>query len=174
MDIHFALPDLASLDQLKTEVLCLPIFEDERPLRGTPGLVDWRLCGRVSELLVRGRMTGTSGEAVLMSARPRLMAERLMWVGAGASQDFAESGFRLLIRDMMERLLGMRLRSASLVLPGRARELFAPAQAIEWFLEASQPFMEHLDELTLLDSEDAQRVMSPLVERARRRALAEG
>jgi hypothetical protein len=174
MDIHFALPDLASLDQLKTEVLCLPVFEDERPLRGTPGLVDWRLCGRVSELLVRGTMTGAPGEAVLMSARPRLMAERLMWVGGGSSQGFAEPRFRELIGDMMQRLLGMRLRSASLVLPGRARDQIAPAQAIEWFLDASQPFAEHLDELTLLDSEEARRVMAPLVERARRRALAEG
>ena len=34
MEFRFAPLSLPSLDGLKTEVLCLPVFGDERPLRG--------------------------------------------------------------------------------------------------------------------------------------------
>jgi hypothetical protein len=173
MDVHFAPPDLASLDQLKTETLCLPLFSDERPLRGAPGLIDWRLCGRVSELLVSGKMRGELGEAVLMPARPRLTPERLLWLGAGVRAELDEARFRAFMRDLLERLMRLKVRTAALVLPGRVLGSITPEWAMEWFLEESAPFAERLDELTLLDSHEAQRAMQPLVDRARRRALAD-
>ena len=40
------------------------IPEDERPLRGDAGLVDWRLCGLISKHLRSGYVTGQLGEAV--------------------------------------------------------------------------------------------------------------
>jgi len=173
MDVHFALHDLPSLDQLKTEALCLPFFADERPLRGAPGLIDWRLCGRISELLVLGRMRGELGEAVLMPARPRLMAERLLWLGAGAQGEMGEVSFRRFVRGLFQRLDGLRVRTAALVLPGRAVPKLDPARALEWFLDESEPYAQHLDEITVLDTRDAQRAMQPLIDRARRRALTE-
>ena len=60
MHIHFALPELAQLDELRCEALALPFFSDERPLRGALGLVDWRLCGMVSSLIIEG-MAQTGG-----------------------------------------------------------------------------------------------------------------
>jgi hypothetical protein len=173
MDVHFSPHDLASLDQLKTEALCLPFFADERPLRGAPGLIDWRLCGRISEHLVSGRMRGELGEAVLMPARPRLMAERLVWLGAGRRDALDINVFRAFVRDLMQRLVAMRVRTAALVLPGRAVGSVDPARAMEWFLDESLAYAHLLDEITVLDSHDAQRAMQPLVDRARRRALAD-
>ena len=173
MDVRFAIPDLASVSELKTEALCLPFFRDERPLRGPAGLVDFRLCGRVSKLIAAGRMGGELDEAVLMPARPRLFAERLLWLGAGAHAELTEARFRALVRVALSRLAELRVRSAALSLPGRVRGRFAPAEAIDWFLEEASPFGERLDELTLLEPEDAQRLMQPRVERARRRALSE-
>jgi hypothetical protein len=173
MDVRFALPDLGSLSELKTEALCLPFYRDERPMRGAPGLVDFRLCGRVSKLIASGRMHGDLGEAVLMPARPRLFAERLIWLGAGLHAELSEERFRAYLRDVLARLSGLRVRVAALCLPGRVRGRFSPAAAIDWFLEETQPFADQLDELTLLDSDEAQRLMQPRVDRARRRALAE-
>lgn len=173
MDVHFALPDLASLSELKAEALCLPFFCDERPMRGAAGLVDFRLCGRVSKLIASGRMRGELGEAVLMPARPRLFAERLLWLGAGVHGELDEARFRGLVADALRRMVDLRVRAAALCLPGRTRGALLPADAIDWFLEEAQGFAEQIDELTLLDGEDAQRIMQPRVERARRRALAE-
>jgi len=173
VDVHFALSDLASLDQLKTEALCLPFFRDERPLRGAPGLVDFRLCGRISEQLVRDRMRGDFGEAVLMPARPRLMAERLLWIGAGVRSELDETRFRTWIADVMARLVALKVRTGALVLPGRVLDRVDAAQAMEWFLEASAALADHVDELTILDTAEGHRLMQPVVERARRRALAD-
>ena len=173
MDVHFAPPDLGSLSELKTEALCLPFYRDERPMRGAAGLVDFRLCGRVSRLIASGRMHGDFGEAVLMPARPRLFAERLIWLGAGMHAELDEARFRSFVTDILTRLSDLRVRAAALCLPGRVRGHFTPADAIDWFLEEAQSFAECVDELTLLDTEEAQRVMQPRVDRARRRALAE-
>ncbi len=173
MDVHFALADLTSLDQLKTEALCLPFFRDERPLRGAPGLVDFRLCGRISEQLVKDRMRGDIGEVVLMPARPRLMAERLLWVGSGLRSELDEAGLRAWVGDVMTRLVALRVRTAALVLPGRVLDRVDAGLAMEWFLEASAPLADHVDELTILDTLEGHRRMRPVVERARRRALAD-
>jgi hypothetical protein len=164
---------MTSLCDLKTEALCLPFFRDERPMRGPAGLVDFRLCARVSKLIAAGRMHGDLGEAVLMPARPRLCAERLLFLGGGLHAELSEPRFRQLVRDVFERLSALRVRAAALALPGRARGRFAPVEAIDWFLEEARSFTERLDELTLLDSDEARRLMQPRVERARRRAQVE-
>ncbi len=173
MDVHFAPPDLASLSELKTEALCLPFFLDERPMRGPSGLVDFRLCGRVSRLIANGRMQGEVGEAVLMPVRPRMFAERLIWLGGGRFADLDEVRFRSLVHSALTRLSDLRIRAAALSLPGRVRGRFSPADAIDWFLEEASDFGPNLDELTLLEPEDAQRAMQPRVERARRRSLTD-
>ena len=51
-----------SLDQLQTELMVLPFFSDERPLRGATGLIDWRLCGTLSRKLMAGYLDGRFGE----------------------------------------------------------------------------------------------------------------
>jgi hypothetical protein len=108
-----------------------------------------------------------------MPARPRLCAERLLWLGAGLSAELCEARFRQLVHDVLTRLSALRVRAAALSLPGRVRGHIGPVDAIDWFLEEVRPFAERLDELTLLDTEEAKRLMQPRVERARRRALVE-
>src|SRR5260221_14536712 len=73
MGVSFLKPELAKWDALAEareppELLVAPFFADERPLRGTGGLVDWRLCGRLSRLLAARRVTGALGETPLLPA----------------------------------------------------------------------------------------------------------
>jgi Cytosol aminopeptidase family, N-terminal domain len=173
MDLRFCPTDMGSLSELKTEALCLPFYRDERPLRGPAGLVDFRLCGKVSKLIAGGRMAGDLGEAVLMPARPRLSAERLVWIGAGLASELGEPRFRELVKDVLVRLSNLRVRAAALSLPGRVRGQIEAVAAIDWFLEEARGFSERLDELTLLEPADAARLMQPRVDRARRRPLSE-
>lgn len=175
MDFRFAACELASLDALKSEVLCLFTFSDERPLRGVAGLVDWRLCGRISDLLERGLMRGAEGEALLMPPpERRLTTERLLWLGAGARGEVDEARFRSLMGALFERLLGLRVRSAAVALPHASLGL-APDRAIDALLEASLAASAEaqLDELVVVDTAEAQRAMEPRIERARRRALVD-
>lgn len=171
MELRFVAPDLRAIDGLRCEAIALPFFQDERPLRGAAGLVDWRLCGRLSKLLVRGRVRGTRGERVLVPARPRLACDKLFLFGLGPRAQFDETTFVAAIADVLDTLEGVRARTTVLALPGRSLDLVAPARAIELFLAAARDRTEH-DEVTLIEAPEAQRGMTPVLERARRKARA--
>ena len=171
MDVHFVPPDLRRLDALRSEALSIPFFEDERPLAGTLGLVDWRLSGFVSRLILRGRISGRPGETVLVPARPRLSFEKLFLLGLGPRAHFDENVLREGIARMLETLTEARVRASVLVLPGRVLGLIGPVRAMEIFLEVAATQTEH-DDVTLVEEADAQRAMEPVVERERRRARA--
>ncbi|MDB4987357.1 MAG: cytosol aminopeptidase [Myxococcaceae bacterium] len=174
MEFRFAPMTLLSLDDLKTEVLCLPVFSDERPLRGAAGLVDWRLCGRLSDLLVRGDLTGSFGQALLMPPpERRLAAERLLLLGAGVRAELDEARFRVLTKALVERVLALRVRTAAIALPHASLPWLDPVRAIDLLLEQTLSHSERLDELVLVDTHEAQRQMEPRIDRARRRAQAD-
>jgi len=174
MEFRFAPLTLPSLDELKTEVLCLLVFSDERPLRGAAGLVDWRLCGRLSELLVREQLSGVFDDALLMPPpEQRLRAERILCLGAGSRAELDEARFRGLLRALLSRLMALRVRTAALALPHGSLTWLEPAQAIDLLVDEALTHSEHIDELVLIETDESQRVMEPRIERARRRALAD-
>lgn len=171
MEVHFVQPDLRRLDLLKSEALCVPMFSDERPARGALGLLDWRLCGRVSRLIQRGQLTGVRGETVLVPARPRLTFEKLFIYGLGARADFDLDLYDATVERMLATLTKVRVRASVLVLPGRVQELVPAGEAMDRFLRIASRHSEH-DDVTLVEDLDAQKAMEPVVEAARRRSRA--
>lgn len=63
-------------------VLVATIHEDERPLQGLAGLLDWRLRGAISQFVRRGVVTGKTGEVVYLpwQLAGRAESERLRHV----------------------------------------------------------------------------------------------
>jgi hypothetical protein len=171
VDVRFVPLDLARVDALRYEAVALPFFEDERPLRGAAGLCDWRLCGRLSRLLLGGRVTGSLGEVTLVPARPRLPFDKLLLFGSGARGAFDAAAFAAVAARIYDVVEGLRLRNLVLSLPGRNHDRVSPGEAIRWFLEASAG-QSRLEELIVLDDVEAHRVMQPLVDAERRRARA--
>ncbi len=172
MDVRFVPPDLRRLDQLKSEALALPFFEDVRPLRGALGLVDWRLCGQVSRVLVRGHASGALGEAVLLPSKRRFPFEKLFLFGAGRADALDERRFVEVVGRMLGALDRARVRSSVIALPGRAVDRIDPARAMQLFLARAAAHPEQ-DVTTLIEDGEAQRAMQPVLERERRRAQAE-
>ena len=168
MEVRFVPLDLARLDLLRMEVLALPFFEDERPLKGTAGLCDWRLCGALSKLLVGGRVTGAVEEVTLVPGRPRLPFEKLILFGQGPSEDFDLGASERVTARLLATLTGLRLRSVALSLPGRGNGRVPPGEAMRWFLQ-SLAESDELDEVVIVDDIEAQRAMVPVLESARRR-----
>lgn len=77
---------LEALDSLQeVDSLCLFIAEDERPLRGAAGFLDWRLCGGLSRVLRQRFFTGTAGEQLLFPIDGRVPAQRVFVLGLGKS-----------------------------------------------------------------------------------------
>ncbi len=88
MKIRFAPPTLDALDRERGGTLVICAFAEERPLRGLAGRIDWRLCGRLSELLADGHVDGTFGAALLCPTNGRLPFDRLLFVTLGAETSY--------------------------------------------------------------------------------------
>jgi hypothetical protein len=171
VDVRFVPSELSRIEALRYEAVALPFFEDERPLRGVAGLCDWRLCGRLSQLLDGGRVRGTLGEVTLLPTRPRLPFDKMLLVGCGTVDAFDEFRFGAVMTRMYEVAEGLRLRNLVLSLPGRSKARVSPGDAIRWFLDGTAQTTA-LDEVVVLDEPEAQKVMTPVVDAERRRARA--
>jgi hypothetical protein len=105
-----------SIVDAPVETLAVPIPEDERPLRGNAGFVDWRLGGELSRQLQSGFASGQTGEALLLPSQRPFAAARILLFGLGP----AESTGRVLQRAFAvgaAKLLGLRTPLALLALP---------------------------------------------------------
>jgi len=107
-----------SVVEAPADTILVLVPEDERPLRGDAGLIDWRLCGLISEHLRSGYVTGQLGEAVLLPGDIPLSPSRILLVGAGAGT--ARGGRPVLraMRSAAAKLLMMRSPVALLACPG--------------------------------------------------------
>ena len=110
----------APLERAAADLVVAPLFEDERPLRGAAGRVDWRLCGQLSSLVAEGRLAGAPGEAALLVAFAGLRASRLLVVGAGPQAGTGEGALAELIRVAVERVARLGLASMAFPLWGDA------------------------------------------------------
>ena len=135
--------DLARWDEAGRDCLVLPVFRDDRPLRGAAGLADWRLCGRLSRLLRDQRASADAGETIMLPPGRRLRFKRILWFGLGDAKAYDEPRFR---KDLAW-ILGVVKQAAvadwALQMPGRASGLIGARRAIEIVLEdqelAGQP-----------------------------------
>ncbi len=150
-------------------MLVSSILEDERPPHGVAGLVDWRLCGRLSRLMRSGFVTGQLGEVVLLPGKPQLPFDKLLFFGAGTRADFGERVYRTVLLKILTTLEGMRARTAVVELPGRHFNGIAPDQASALLLELALDRPAH-DLWTLVESAEAQRSISQQIVQERRRA----
>lgn len=167
MELRFVPPDLRRLDLLVSDVLAIPLAADERPPRGTAGLIDYRLAGRVSEAIETGALRGEVGEKVFLSGRPKLPFDRIFLYGQGDLDRFNPHIYAGLIDQILETLDNLGVRRAVVELPGRARDRIEPEAATEILLEraATHPLF---DSWTLIESPAAQRTMTSLLRRDRR------
>jgi Cytosol aminopeptidase family, N-terminal domain len=161
--IHFLSTDLGKWDGAAADALVLTFFSDERPLRGAAGLVDWRLCGRLSRLIKAGRLDGGPDEVTLVPpAGARLPFPRIFVFGLGSSEGFDERRFKSAVARVREVLHKAGIRRYAMQPPGRALGLVAPRRAFELFREDQSDE----DEVTLIETPSGQKEMSEAVRRA--------
>jgi Cytosol aminopeptidase family, N-terminal domain len=110
---------LEALDALEgIESLCLFVGEDERPLRGTSGYVDWRLCGRISRVLQEGFFTGAQNDALLLPAHGRFPLMRIFVIGMGRSRSLTPDALGRALGKAAETLQKAQVHSVALEVPG--------------------------------------------------------
>lgn len=135
MKIQLLRPDLHQIDRIEADTLALTVFEEDRPPKGLAGLVDWRLCGRLSELIVRGKVTGAFRESVLLPAYERLPVERICVFGLGKRADFSPTRAREVAWFVAESLRKLKATSFVMSLPGSPKAQIAARARMDMVLE---------------------------------------
>lgn len=167
MRLSILAADLGKWDEADREALLLPIFADERPLRGAAGLCDWRLCGRLSRLIKASRVAGAAGETLMMPPGRRLRWRRLVLFGLGASKDYGEDRFRRDVRWIRKVAADAGLADYALEPPGRATGLIGARRALELWLDESAKDGLDPEAVTLVDSASGHKDMADLLRQRR-------
>jgi hypothetical protein len=100
-----------ALFESQVDALVASVYENERPLAGLAGILDWRFHGVISSALRSGAITGKPGECVYVPAQKNGKLFRLILAGAGKSQ---APGERVLLpveslRVLQKNLVGLGL-----------------------------------------------------------------
>jgi hypothetical protein len=152
--------DLGRWDETARDCLALPVFKDDRPLRGAAGLADWRLCGKLSRLLRTSRASAEAGETLMLPPGRRLRFRRILWFGLGDAKSYSDERFRKDLAWIVGVVTLAGVTDWSLQMPGRASGLIGARRAIEILLEdplfADQP-------LTLLEDPAGQKDIAELL-----------
>ncbi|HLU65692.1 MAG TPA: M17 family peptidase N-terminal domain-containing protein [Kofleriaceae bacterium] len=162
MSVQFLGCELSKWEEAGGDALVLTFFRDERPLRGAAGLVDWRLCGRLSRLIKLGRIRGEAGESLLMPPGRRLPFSRIILFGLGAAGPFDEQVFRGHVRRIRDVVRRAGVREYAVQPPGRATGLVAPRRALEMWIEESGDGLDE-ERVAIIDTPGAQKEMADIL-----------
>ena len=169
MTHEFVPARIESLERLQAEMVVLPFFQDERPLRGAAGLIDWRLCGAISRTISGGYLDGRFGEKGLFAAPEGVRADALLLLGLGPSESFEESGARAACALIAEALREAQTSSVALALPGRSLERLPALRAMQIWLE-TEPDPGPLEDISIIEAPEEQRTLLSVVDQLRRQA----
>lgn len=127
--------DLARWDETARDCLVLPVFKDDRPLRGAAGLADWRLCGKLSRLVKANRASADAGETLMLPPGRRLRFGRILWFGLGDARNYSDDRFRKDVAWILGVVTTAGINDWAFQMPGRASGLIGARRAIEILLE---------------------------------------
>jgi hypothetical protein len=159
--------DLARWDETKRDCLVLPVFKDDRPLRGAAGLADWRLCGKLSRLVKSNRASAEAGESMLLPPGRRLRFSKILWFGLGESKGYSDERFKNDVAWIIEVVRNAGVTDWAVQPPGRASGLIGARRAVELMMD-----QEALDtqSVALLEDPAGQKDIAELL-RSQREAI---
>jgi hypothetical protein len=114
MDIILSIEEV---DLQECDLLVAGFFLDERPLKGTSGLIDWRLNGMLSHFLKEGRMTGEWQETTLIPSHGRVVPPFILLFGLGEVRDYSYLRLRSLFPYLFETLKNLKSAKICLSFP---------------------------------------------------------
>ena len=88
-------------DFLPGESVVALYFADQKPLDGPAALLDWRLDGQLTKMLVGGEIQGRAGEHVMLQNNGKLKADWVLFVGGGKWHGLCEETHASLVRHML-------------------------------------------------------------------------
>jgi hypothetical protein len=132
MDIILSIEDV---DLQECELLVTGFFQDERPLKGTSGLIDWRMNGTISPLVKEGKMTGEWQEATLIPSHGRVIPPLILLLGLGRVKDYSTLRLRDLFPRLFETLRNLKSSKVCLSFPSNGKYNVDCGKSAEVLLE---------------------------------------
>lgn len=108
--------DVLSKKSLRTDLLCLPVFEDKRNDDHLNAL-DRLLLGQIRQLIRDKQFSGRSGEQHLLFVFPKREFRYLLLVGLGKSKDFDFDKLRKAAGTAGQKAVANKAASAAFLLP---------------------------------------------------------
>lgn len=103
-------------DRLPGECVVALFFEDQRPLDGPAALLDWRLDGQLTRMLLDGDLTGRAGEHVILQSNGKLPPDWVLFVGGGKWQGLSRETYGSLLMHALQSVGQAGFRDVSICL----------------------------------------------------------
>lgn len=88
-------------DAMPGESVVALYFSDQKPLDGAAALLDWRLDGQLTRMLLDRGITGRAGEHVMLQSNGKLKAGWALFVGGGKWHGLCRETHASLVRHML-------------------------------------------------------------------------
>ncbi len=118
-------------DLQKHKCLVLGFFSDEKPPRGTCGVIDWRLNGMISQHIKMKHITGEFKEKVAIPWPDPVRSELVVLVGMGDLADHSYDRAYNAAHDIGGMMDKMKVREFAFDLPGLERTMLTTAGLVE-------------------------------------------
>ncbi len=88
-------------DSLPGDSVVALYFIDQKPLDGPAALLDWRLDGQLTRMLLGREIQGRAGEHVMLQNNGKLKADWVLFVGGGKWHGLCQETHASLVRHML-------------------------------------------------------------------------
>ncbi len=88
-------------DAMTGESVVALYFSDQKPVDGPAALLDWRLDGQLTRMLIDGQIRGRAGEHVMLQNNGKLKADWILFVGGGKWHGLCQETHASLVRHML-------------------------------------------------------------------------
>ena len=169
-NLTLIIPELRRVEAVHAGTLALFRFAEMTPFTGIASLVDWRLLGHLSNLIIEGFFTGTPDETLLMPLGHRLAQDCLLLFGMGERRMFCQETFEQQIIRLFDTTDKLGRRDVVMAMPGRLEHACETAEAIEWFLTCREAAGWDQN-IFVVEPFEEQKAMLPVIERWRLKRL---
>lgn len=141
-------------DRIETEVLALFFFQDERPLKGAAGLVDWKMNGALSSLIIKEISSGVSGESTLVLPGKRINSQKILLFGLGDSKNYSTDVLKETTVQLVEQLLKIDCHDFCIAVPPSQFTHIKPEDAAVMLVHGLAPRRDADVNVTILAEEE--------------------
>jgi len=123
------------IDRQECQLVEAGLFEDERPLRGPAGLLDWRLNGVISREIIGGRITGRFKETVIIPSSRWIQSPKILLVGLGSARHISYPKLREVSAYLLQTLLKINILDFCCSIPHSKPYPLECSKAVEVWVE---------------------------------------